>query len=95
MAVNFKDMDIEEITKEVALKGLSIVTSEEQFLATTEMPEHLARLIFAAYQKGVGEYQKSFWNEQEERKNAEKKVVKLALFVADMVTEKKNNTLPF
>lgn len=89
-------MDTNEITKEVALKDLSIVTNEEQFISKTEMPEHIARLIFAAYQKGVGEYQKSYWDEQEKSKKAEQKVVKLALFVADILpTDKKNDLLPF
>ena len=89
-------MDTNEITKEVALKDLSIVTNEEQFISKTEMPEHIARLIFAAYQKGVGEYQKKYWDEQEKSKKAEQKVVKLALFVADILpTDKKNDLLPF
>lgn len=88
-------MDTNEITKEVALKDLSIVTNEEQFISKTEMPEHIARLIFAAYQKGVGEYQKSYWNEQEKSKKAEQKVVKLALFVADILPTDKKNDLPF
>lgn len=88
-------MDTNEITKEVALKDLSTVTNEEQFISKTEMPEHIARLIFAAYQKGVGEYQKRYWDEQEKSKKAEQKVVKLALFVADIVTTDKKNDLPF
>lgn len=88
-------MDTNEITKEVALKDLSIVTNEEQFISKTEMPEHIARLIFAAYQKGVGEYQKRYWDEQEKSKKAEQKVVKLALFVADIVTTDQKNDLPF
>jgi hypothetical protein len=89
-------MDTNEITKEVALKDLSIVTNEEQFISKTEMPEHIARLIFAAYQKGVGEYQKNYWDEQEKSKKAEQKVVKLALFVADILpTDNKNDLLPF
>jgi hypothetical protein len=88
-------MDTNEITKEVALKDLSIVTNEEQFISKTEMPEHIARLIFSAYQKGVGEYQKRYWDEQEKSKKAEQKVVKLALFVADIVTTDQKNDLPF
>lgn len=88
-------MDTNEITKEVALKDLSIVTNEEQFISKTEMPEHIARLIFAAYQKGVGEYQQRYWDEQEKSKKAEQKVVKLALFVADIVTTDQKNDLPF
>lgn len=88
-------MDTNEITKEVALKDLSIVTNEEQFISKTEMPEHIARLIFAAYQKGVGEYQKSYWDEQEKSKKAEQKVIKLALFVADILPTDKKNDLPF
>lgn len=89
-------MDTNEITKEAALKDLSIVTNEEQFISKTEMPEHIARLIFAAYQKGVSEYQKSYWDEQEKSKKAEQKVIKLALFVADIVTtDKRNDLLPF
>ena len=89
-------MDTNEITKEVALKDLNIVTNEEQFISKTEMPEHIARLIFAAYQKGVGEYQKSYWDEQKKSNNAERKVVKLALFVADILpTDEKNDLLPF
>lgn len=89
-------MDTNEITKEVALKDLNIVTNEEQFISKTEMPEHIARIIFAAYQKGVGEYQKSYWDEQKKSNNAERKVVKLALFVADILpTDEKNDLLPF
>ena len=88
-------MEITKITKEVALKDLSIVTNEEQFISKTEMPEHIARLIFAAYQKGVGEYKKSYWDEQEKSKRAEQKVIKLALFVADILTTDKKNDLPF
>lgn len=93
-------MDTNEITKEVALKDLSILTNEEQFISKTEIPEHIARLIFAAYQKGVGEYQKNYWDEQEKSKKAEQKVVKLALFVADILPtdnnkNNKNDLLPF
>lgn len=85
-----------EITKEEAIKDLTITIKEEEFIGKCGMPEHIARLIFSAYKKGVGEYQKSYWDEQEKSKKAEQKVVKLALFVADILpTDKKNDLLPF
>lgn len=89
--------EIQEINKEAAIKDLDITTKEAEFLEKTDLPQTIAPLIFAAYRKGVEEYQMKFWNEETERKAYERKFTKLAvsvaeLFIADKPTE---NDLPF
>lgn len=87
--------EIQEINKEAAIKDLDITTKEAEFLEKTDLPQTIAPLIFAAYRKGVEEYQMKFWNEETKRKACEQKVVKLALFVADILTTDKKIDLPF
>lgn len=75
-------MDI-EITKDEATKDLNVALSEEEFLSKTSIPKEIAVLVFAAYRKGVGEYQTDCWNEKRRRQEAEKKFTRLAVKMAE------------
>lgn len=77
-------MDI-EITKEEATKDLNVALSEEEFLNKTSIPKDIAVLVFAAYRKGVGEYQNDCWNEKEKRKEADNKFTRLAVKMAEQI----------
>lgn len=88
-------MEITKITKEEAIKDLDIVIKEDEFITKSGLPAELATLLHAAYRKGIDAYQLDYWNEKTKREVAEKKVVKLALFVADILPTDKKNDLPF
>ena len=76
-------MEITKITKEEALKDLSTTLKEGDFLEKTELPKEIAVLVFAAYKKGVDEYQMKYWGGQSARAKAEKKFTRLALRIAE------------
>lgn len=84
--------ELQEINKEAAIKDLNISLKEAEFLEKTDLPKTIAPLIYAAYRKGVDEYQTKYWSEQTGREKAEKRFTKLAiriaeLFIADKPTE--------
>ena len=70
-------------SKEEALKNLNLTISEEEYLEKSDIENELASLIYAAYRKGVEEYQKNYWNEKSQRETAEEKFRALAVKMAE------------
>ena len=54
--------ELQEINKEAAIKDLNISLKEAEFLEKTDLPKTIAPLIYAAYRKGVDEYQTKYWS---------------------------------
>lgn len=76
------------ISKEDALKDLSIIAKEDEYTEKSGLPKELATLIFAAYRKGVEEYQTSYWKEKSAREISDKKFSALAVKMAEQLIDK-------
>lgn len=76
-------MEITKITKEEAIKDLDIVIKEDEFITKSGMPAELATLLYAAYRKGVAEYQSQYWKAKSDLEAADKKFTRLAVKMAE------------
>ena len=76
------------ITKEDALKDLSIIATEDEYTEKSGLPKELATLIYAAYRKGVEEYQTCYWNEKSAREMSDNKFTALAVKMAEQLIDK-------
>lgn len=84
------------ITKEDALKDLSVIAKEDEFTEKSGLPQELATLIFAAYHKGVDEYQPRYWKEKSARELSDKKFSALAVKMAEQLIDKQvSAAMPF
>lgn len=84
------------ITKVDALKDLSVIAKEDEYTEKSGLPKELATLIFAAYRKGVEEYQKLYWNEKSAREMCDNKFTALAVKMAEQLIDKQvNATMTF
>lgn len=98
---NNEIQDIQEITKEAATKHLELGLKEEEFIAKTELPKNLAVIVFAAYKKGVEEYQLKYWSKDSEMTRLKTNYTNLALAIADKIAadrasnKDKSDFLPF
>lgn len=84
------------ITKEDALKDLSIIAKEDEYTEKSGLPKEIATLIFAAYRKGVEEYQSNYWKEKSARELSDKKFSALAVMLAEqMIDKQEKSAMPF
>lgn len=84
------------INKEDALKDLSVIAKEDEYTEKSGLPKGIATLIFAAYRKGVEEYQSRYWKEKSAHELSDKKFSALAVKMAEQMIDKQvNATMPF
>lgn len=76
------------ITKEDALKDLSVIAKEDEYTEKSGLPKELATLIYAAYRKGVEEYQSRYWKEKSAHELSDKKFSALAVKMAEQMIDK-------
>lgn len=76
------------ITKEDALKDLSVIAKEDEYTEKSGLDKELATLIYTAYRKGVDEYQTRYWNEKSAREMSDNKFSALAVKMAEQLIEK-------
>ena len=94
-------MEITKITKEEAIKDLTIAIKEEEYIGKCGMPQELATLLYAAYRKGVKEYQSQYWEADRNLNELKTNYTNLALAIADKIAidrandKEKLNILPF
>lgn len=80
--------ELAQINKEQALKNLDVIIEENDFIEKSRLPQELATLIFAAYRKGVYEYQTRYWNEKSAREMSDNKFTALAVKMAEQLIDK-------
>lgn len=88
-------MEITKISKEEILKGLHIGMTDSEvndYISKMEeagLPKDFTEVIYAAYRKGVNEYQTSYWKEKSARELSDKKFSALSVTMAEQLIDKK------
>lgn len=80
--------ELAQINKEQALKDLDVIIKENEFIEKSGLQHELATLIYAAYRKGVEEYQTRYWNEKSAREMSDNKFTALAVKMAEWLIDK-------